>query len=485
MVGLKETTMPNRRRLQMVQGRCSLGEEMSSLRIMVLLLLACVTVFTASNVLATTYYVSTSGNDGNPGTQGSPWRTMTKAAATMVAGDTTLVQDGTYEEDSVRVSTSGTEANRITLKAQNSRRAILSSLSSHNCQPAINIHAPYIVIEGIRIQTSPNASPCGVYSAANLSIRVWHDESVNPPSINGTQSSGYVGTIIRDVQVDPNPDRCCAIKTSQDYTIVENSLLYDELEGFNSRGVIYRNNIIYHGGAAGNYISCKGGCRNTMLYGNIVHITSVKTPASWALGLSCGQVSGPQWDYDPSTSIESYNCVAFNNVIINDSNSPSVLGMMSQGSDISLFSNNILVNGVKYGNLNSGGGRPPSNTTLRNNIFICNGQSALGGGTINGYFDVDYNNFYNCSGVPSQAHPITGDPRFVNSLSDWHLQSGSPAIGAGTPVTMTGYYGESMDVSKDFAGVTRSVPWSLGIYTGNSQSADTTPPPIVTGVRIQ
>ena len=47
-------------------------------------------------VSATTYYVSTTGNDTNPGTQTQPWKTIQKAADTMVAGDTVKIQPGTY-----------------------------------------------------------------------------------------------------------------------------------------------------------------------------------------------------------------------------------------------------------------------------------------------------------------------------------------------------------------------------------------------------
>lgn len=45
---------------------------------------------------AATYYVSPSGNDSNPGTIDRPWQTLQKAADTVVAGDTVLVQAGTY-----------------------------------------------------------------------------------------------------------------------------------------------------------------------------------------------------------------------------------------------------------------------------------------------------------------------------------------------------------------------------------------------------
>lgn len=457
--------------------------ETPSLSVRVMLILACLTAFSGSNALAATYYVSPSGSDSNPGTQSSPWRTIQKAASTLTAGDTAIVMDGTYEENSITFANSGTsDSQRITIKAQNSRRAILSSLSTGSCSPGISISKSYITIEGLRLSVSPRASSCGVYSSANVGIRAWEQ---NLPNINGPQSTGYVGVHIRDVQVDMSPLRDIGIKTNQDYALIEDSTIYDEIEAFNSRGVIYRNNVVWHGGACcGNYISGKGGVRDMQIYGNIVHMTTVRMGnPSWQLGLSCGQVSGVQWDYDPSTAWEAYNCVAYNNVIINETGAASVIGMMSQGATDSAFYNNILINATYY-NGKGGGGNYPRNITLKNNIFLCGGGSAIGG-SVTGTFTADYNNFYNCSGAPSQAHPITGDPRFVNSASDWHLQAGSPALGSGVAVTFSGYNGSGpIDVSKDKDGVTRTVPWSLGIYRGSSSSADTTPPPAPTGFRV-
>ena len=42
--------------------------------------------------------MATNGNDGNPGTLAQPWRTIQKAANTMVAGDTVFIRGGTYNE---------------------------------------------------------------------------------------------------------------------------------------------------------------------------------------------------------------------------------------------------------------------------------------------------------------------------------------------------------------------------------------------------
>jgi hypothetical protein len=50
----------------------------------------------ASEAAAATYYVATTGNDANPGTEAAPFRTMQKAANMVGPGDTVLVRAGTY-----------------------------------------------------------------------------------------------------------------------------------------------------------------------------------------------------------------------------------------------------------------------------------------------------------------------------------------------------------------------------------------------------
>ncbi|MEV4172391.1 carbohydrate-binding protein [Nonomuraea sp. NPDC049709] len=64
----------------------------------------------------TTYYVSTSGSDSNPGTSGSPFRTIQRCGTVMTAGDTCQIASGTYRE-TVKPVADGTAANRITYTA--------------------------------------------------------------------------------------------------------------------------------------------------------------------------------------------------------------------------------------------------------------------------------------------------------------------------------------------------------------------------------
>jgi hypothetical protein len=81
------------------------------------LLLVVVALFASLSPVraATNYYVATTGNDANPGTSASPFRTIQKCADVMVAGDTCLVRSGTYRE-TVTPARSGTSGSPITYR---------------------------------------------------------------------------------------------------------------------------------------------------------------------------------------------------------------------------------------------------------------------------------------------------------------------------------------------------------------------------------
>ncbi|MEN3293797.1 MAG: hypothetical protein V7642_3050 [Burkholderiales bacterium] len=80
------------------------------------ILLAAVILFLAAGysaqAAAADLYVSTAGDDSNPGTQAAPFRTITKAAKAATPGTTVHVAPGTYA-GSVVTETSGTETARI------------------------------------------------------------------------------------------------------------------------------------------------------------------------------------------------------------------------------------------------------------------------------------------------------------------------------------------------------------------------------------
>lgn len=67
-----------------------------------------------SQAQATDYYVAPTGADTNPGTLASPWKTIGKANAMLKAGDTVFLRGGTYTNQVISPSNSGTESSRIT-----------------------------------------------------------------------------------------------------------------------------------------------------------------------------------------------------------------------------------------------------------------------------------------------------------------------------------------------------------------------------------
>jgi hypothetical protein len=72
-------------------------------------------LFQTAAVYSATYYVATTGNNDNPGTEKQPWRTVAHAVNTMAAGDTTYVKGGIYNEGVISFKRSGTAAAHIKL----------------------------------------------------------------------------------------------------------------------------------------------------------------------------------------------------------------------------------------------------------------------------------------------------------------------------------------------------------------------------------
>jgi hypothetical protein len=364
---------------------------------------------TAGKPAATTvYYISPHGDDGNPGTMASPWRTIQKAANTVSAGDTAVLLDGVYEEGSVNISRSGSAGAPITFKAQNKWQAVLSSTSG--CNPGISIKASYITVKDIRFSVSPNNVQCRAYSSSNVAIRAWN--SVDPTPSNPT--TGYVGFIADGIKVDAGSQRSEGVKSNQDFTVIENSESGNALELFNNKDSIIRNNVIVGQDPSGTSILAKGGVRNIQIYNNVIHNKARKASAVALGGYSCDACF-----FDAITKIEAYNSVAYNNVVINESGG-NMMGLVLEGAKNSAFFNNVVIGGqlsMAPGGRTAGHQAATENPTFKNNIVICDRNSVALNGSYAGLLTIDSNTFHNCSKVPAQAHPRVGEPLFVNPAS--------------------------------------------------------------------
>lgn len=434
-------------------GRFSQAMSFSTISIVMILGL----LSTVSQALGATYYVSTGGNDSSTGSAGAPWKTLGKAARTMVAGDTTIVLNGTYVEKEVQFNNSGTAAKPITLQAQNKHQAILSSISS--CNPNISLYGSYVTIDGLSLVINSGNVYCAPNSASGTGVRCWN---------------GGVGCTVRNIKTDDptGPSgkiRSHGIKTNQHNSILEDNELAAGLETLGGDNIIVRRNLITCcGGAWGHSIITKGGGKNVLVYQNTVN---APTQNGWGILLGGSNASD-------SPQQECFNCIAFNNVIRVSANFRT---MGFQGCKDCTFFNNVAFGGAM--GMNTAPTSSNINNTWKNNILDCQGSNATE--SLQNTYTIDYNLFYNCTGVPQQAHPVTGNPLFVNSSSDWHLSTGSPAIRAGTAITARGYNGEVLVANFDWDGKQRTDPWDLGIYATSGQTADLTPPSPPSNLRLQ
>lgn len=95
----------------------------------------------------TTYYVSPSGLDTNPGTQTSPWKTIQKAANSVIAGDTVNVADGIQETTRVTINKSGTEQAPIIFEASGGVDAATTKGFTLGSTSPIS----YVTLKGFRV----------------------------------------------------------------------------------------------------------------------------------------------------------------------------------------------------------------------------------------------------------------------------------------------------------------------------------------------
>ena len=135
---------------------------------------------------AATYYVATTGNNSNPGTENKPWRTITYAVAAMVAGDTAYVRGGTYStEGTIRFKRTGTATAPIKLLNYPGESPVIDYVDQQVGDTVTILHASgqnvamgYITIEGFEIKNGYDGIK--FYSMHNSVIRRnWIHDNIN------------------------------------------------------------------------------------------------------------------------------------------------------------------------------------------------------------------------------------------------------------------------------------------------------------------
>ncbi|MEM6753555.1 MAG: right-handed parallel beta-helix repeat-containing protein [Cyanobacteria bacterium P01_C01_bin.38] len=258
-----------------------------------------------------TYYVSSKGSNDNPGTKDKPWKTVNYAVqeeSAVKAGDTILVQPGTYTE-LITLEKSGNEKlGHITLKADGDVTLrdpdpIKGGFREGVIQSANQGHW---IIDGFRIENT---------SWAGISLRDANNMIVKN---NHTFETGASGIIVLPESYYKGGE---AEVTSKDIKVVDNKIeranwrwtgrgdtrgLQEALSIWGVDGFEVANNIVKQGNREG--IDIKTGSRNGSVHNNTV------TGVARVSGTPGGYNGGPAIYVDGNRA-DTFNVDIYNNLV--------------------------------------------------------------------------------------------------------------------------------------------------------------------------
>lgn len=318
---------------------------------------------------AATYYVSTSGNDANLGTLASPFRHVTKGTSAAVnPGDSVIVMDGTYDNEGVVGS-----GNYVVTLTHSGASGNPITIAAQNRGKAI--------LDSMNTATGTTCNGAGayfnLYNAAFVVIQ------------------GFV------------------IQRGCDSGIQSNDAAHDIAIRWNEIHHIANHTVTDQYGRDGIYLN--GNEYNFAFDGNVFH--------------DIGRTDGvPLMHFDHGIYAAARNLTVVNNVFYNMNRGYSI--QQSDGAANWQVTNNTIVGGIECQVMFWNRG---TNITTRNNVFYNPGIPAICQFTATTTGAVDHNlnlgTLGSTSGMMTGSN-LTGNPLFV-SATDFHLQAGSPAIGAG------------------------------------------------------
>jgi hypothetical protein len=465
------------------------------------MLLVCVSgAFSQSN---SSFYVSKTGDDSNPGTLAAPWRTIQHAADTARAGSTVNVRGGIYEE-LLNIKTSGNAADGfITFRSYPGETAVLDAehFVPGGRSAIVTIHdKSYVRVEGFEIRNYHTAehrlTPLGisVMGAGShielLKNNVHHIEQTfggrDGPGhgANGFGIAVYgtdAKTPISELVIDGNEVH--HLKTGSSESLVVNgnvtnfrithNVVHDnnnigiDVIGFEhtapdpavdqARDGVVSGNLVYNIHSRGNPayqneensdgIYVDGGTK-ILIEQNVMHdddfgielASEHKDRAtSYIIARNnliyhCHTAGISIGGYAPERGHTDHSTVVNNTLYDNDTSGPgSGEFQMQWNMSDNVFANNIVYAGARcLITLNKSQldkNHPP--VTIDHNLYYCAaGAKASTWGETSGT-ETGFDKYVESSG--NDRHSRFLDPHFVDTAAkDFHLQSDSPALSAGT-----------------------------------------------------
>ena len=370
-----------------------------------------VTLLMVTETGATTYYVRSTGDDGNPGTSPSQaWKTISQAADTMTAGDTVYVGAGTYNEE-VKPGTGGTQGNPIRYLADSSG-ALTGDAGTvavtQSSKSAFNVSRDYIEVVGFRLFGS----------------------------INGAAWTGGTGGLIESCELDGNSQQGGKVTGSSTQVTVLDCDFHDNT----------RNGLLL---AVGPTVDLsRSSLRNNGNSGLDAGNSANTTLTVSACRIYSNNQDGIRLNMGTLTST---NCLVYDNATYG----VRIAGPAA-GTSVTIWNLTVASNG-DYGLHQANGTLSVTNSILANNGAY--GLSYTSGTITHTYNLIWGNTNGDYEGLSADPTEISGDPEFENIfLFDYHLTAASPAVDAGANAAGT--------IDDDLESTARPLAngWDLGCY---------------------
>jgi parallel beta-helix repeat protein len=410
---------------------------------------------------ATTYYVATNGSDSNAGTSAAPWLTLQHAVETINAGDTIIVQPGTYA--GCRIRNSGQSNAPKTLMSATPRAAVINTPGPQNSHTSLieiengsGVNVTDWIVDGFEVANSPHHG-IDIRITDRITVRNCYVHDSAPTSTGtGIFLAFSYDPVIENNESAHNTEHGVYQSNSGDNpTIRGNTLHHNAGAGLHMNGDVKQqpgdgiisfasveNNIIYENGTnGGSAINCDGVddsiFRNNLLYNN--HATGIALfSTDGAHGSSRNKV--------------------YNNTIVMAPDGRWCVLISKSGKGKASATGNIFKNNILYTERVDKGSIATYSTAagvLTSDYNVVVDRFSTNGGTSVTSTLAQWRTL----GYDGHSLISTATALFVNATNnDYHLKSGSPAANAGTNL--------SPDVTTDLEGVARprGTAYDIGCY---------------------
>lgn len=398
-------------------------------------------LFLSTFGFATDYYIKNGGNDGLSGLDDTnAWETISKVNSTSFSATDTInfKRGSTWSGTRLTCDNSGTDAeNMVTYQAYDSGVLPILENAPGN-EHVIWISADWVKIRYLQLQ---DAYHDGVYVAPGADNNIIEYCELT-----------YLGT---GVQV-------LGANTLIQYNYIHDLKMVVNTESpgdddFGAMGVLFKNGSSNSEVCYNTFENCRAESFDYGYDGKVVEfflsatVSNVKVHHNWSTGCQGFLETGGSGGTGLVQDLEIYYNIGCENYGENSFSFHTSGGFLVDHDNIQIYNNTWVDTrdyaSPKYSFISFGSGTVASDFLFRNNIFYIDDWSFICHSDSQGWnWTHEYNCYYRGSaptalGFTMDTGEITQDPKFVNvSGEDYHLESDSPCIEAGTDLSLTPDY---------------------------------------------